>query len=75
LHFLVVAISGWMNRQQQVASRQIDAATIMKTLSPIGDTPANGAQARPLTSIRDKDGVPPPGSAPTARATQLLRLA
>ena len=64
-HFLVAAIAGWMNRvQQQMAYRQIDAATVVKALSPIGDTPASGTQARPLTSIRDKDGVPPPGSAP-----------
>jgi hypothetical protein len=64
-HFLVVAISGWMNReQQQAAYSQIDAAAFVTALSPTGDAPANGAQARPLTSIRDKDGIPPPGSAP-----------
>ena len=45
-HFLVMAISGWMNReQQQVAYRQIDAAAVVKALSPIGDTPASEAQA------------------------------
>jgi hypothetical protein len=42
-HFLIVAIFGWMNRQQQMAYRQIDAATVVKALSPTGDTPANEA--------------------------------
>jgi hypothetical protein len=67
-HFLVVAISGWMNReQQQVAYRQIDAAVVVKALSPIGDAPADEPQARPLTGIRDKDGLPPrPSREPTA---------
>jgi hypothetical protein len=41
--FFLVAIAGWMNRQQQVANSQIDAATVVKALSPIGDTPANEA--------------------------------
>jgi hypothetical protein len=57
-HFLVVAISGWINREQQVAYRQIDAAAVVKATSPIGDAPANEAQVRPLTSTRDKDGGP-----------------
>jgi hypothetical protein len=56
-HFPIVAISGWMNReQQQVAHSQINAATVVKALSPIGDAPANEAQAWPLTRIRDKAG-------------------
>jgi hypothetical protein len=63
-HFLVVAVSDWMCRGQQVACRQINAATVVKALSPIGDTPADEAQARPLTRTRDKDGTPLPGSPP-----------
>jgi hypothetical protein len=56
-----------MNREQQAAYRQIDAATVVKALSPIGDAPTNYAQVRPLASIRDKDGVRPSGSAPGRR--------
>jgi hypothetical protein len=74
-HFLIVAISGWMDReQQQAAYRQIDAATVVKALSPIGDAPANEAQARPLTSIRDKDWIPRLVPPPVAGTTQFLRF-
>jgi hypothetical protein len=45
--FLIVAIAGWMNRQQQVAYRQIDAATVVKALSPIGDAPVRPTRPRP----------------------------
>jgi hypothetical protein len=42
-HSPIGAISGWVNRKQRAADRQLDAATVVKALSPIGDVPANEA--------------------------------